>query len=229
MKKTDRKIKIKIAIMIMMILVIVVFTINYAPWIIEKAKRPEVLREYLRSFGGWGFLIFVLLQSAHVIILVIPGDIFNVCGGYIYGVPLGFLLSIIGIMIGTVCVFYISRLLGYDFISTIVSKDKIEKISNILNSSKGTFGMLIICLMPIIPKDLMMYIAGLTPVKASKLFPIYAISRIPATLIWVSIGAQVYDKNVMEISITLIGIALLIVVGIIIRNMHNRTHNKGNV
>jgi len=116
-KKIDKKIKIKLAILISLILLIVVFGINFAPWIIAKVKQPEVLRGYLRSFGSGGFIIYVLLQAAHVIVVVIPGDIFNVCGGYIYGVPLGFLLSIIGIMLGTVCVFYISRLLGYGFIN----------------------------------------------------------------------------------------------------------------
>ena len=228
-KKIDLKIKIKLAIMIMIILVIVVFAINFAPLIIEKVKQPEVLREYMRSFGGWGFLMYVLLQAAHVLLVVIPGDILNVCGGYIYDVPLGFLLSMIGIMLGTVCAFYISRLLGYEFISKIIPKDKIDKINNILNSTKGMIGMLIICLIPGIPKDLMMYVAGLTPVKASKLFFVYGLSRIPGTLIWVSVGAQVYDKNVMEIIITLIGLALLIVVGIILHNIHKRRQSIGKV
>lgn len=229
MKKVDSRIKIKLIIMILIALSIVALGINYAPWIIEKVKKPEVLREYLRSFGGWGFVIYILLQAAHVLLMVIPGDLFNVCGGYIYGIPLGFLLSIIGIMIGTVCAFYISRLLGYEFISKVIPKEKIEKISNILNSSKGTLGMLIICLIPVIPKDLMIYIAGLTPIKASKLFFIYALSRIPGTLIWVSIGAQVYERNVMEISIILIGFALLIAVGITLKNVYKRTQNKSNV
>lgn len=48
-------------------------------------------------------------------------------------------------------------------------------------------GMLIICLIPVIPKDLMMYVAGLTPIKASRLFFVYSISRIPGALIWVSV------------------------------------------
>ena len=155
-KKIDRKNIIKLTILILIILGIVVFGIKFAPWIIEKVKQPEVLREYLRSFGALGFLMYVLLQAAHVLLVVVPGDLFNVCGGFIYGVPLGFLLSMIGIMLGTVCAFYISRLFGYEFISKIIPRQKIEKISNILNSTKGMIGMLIICLIPVIPKDLMM-------------------------------------------------------------------------
>lgn len=229
MKKIDHKIQIKLSIMIMIIFVIVIFGINFAPWVIEKVKQPEDLREYLRSIGGLGFLMYILLQAVHVLLVVIPGDLFNICGGYIYGIPLGFILSMIGIMLGTVCAFYISRLLGYEFISKVIPKEKIEKISNILNSTKGMIGMLIICLIPVIPKDLMMYIAGLTPIKSSKLFLVYAVSRIPGTLLWVSVGAQVYEKNIMGISITLIGLVIVIVVGILLQSMYKKKQIKVKV
>lgn len=97
-----------------------IFGISFAPWVIEKVKQPDVLREYLRCFGNLGFLMYILLQAVHVLLIVIPGDLFNICGGFIYGIPLGFLLSMIGLMIGTVCAFYISRLLGYESVSKII-------------------------------------------------------------------------------------------------------------
>jgi len=228
-KKIDNKIKIKIAILILILISIVIFGINFAPWVIEKVKQPEALRQYLRSFGKLGFLMYVLLQVVHVLLVVIPGDLFNICGGFIYGISLGFVLSMIGIMLGTVCAFYISRLFGYGFISKIIPKEKIEKISNILNSTKGMVGMLIICLIPVIPKDLMMYVAGLTPIKASKLFLVYAFSRIPGTLIWVSVGAQAYNKDLKGIIVILIVMVLLIISGIILQNMYKRAEIRGNV
>jgi len=227
-KKTNVKTKIKFIIMILIILGIVVFGINFAPWVIEKVKHPEALRQYLRSFGGLGFLMYILLQAVHVLLVVIPGDLFNICGGFIYDIPLGFLLSMIGIMLGTVCAFYISRLFGYEFISKIIPKEKIDKISNILNSTKGMIGMLIICLIPVIPKDLMMYVAGLTPIKASRLFIVYAISRIPGTLIWVSVGAQAYNKNLKGIIVILIVMALLLISAILLQNKYKKTESNKN-
>ena len=85
--------------------------------------------------------------------------------------------------------------------------------------------MLIICLIPVIPKDLMMYIAGLTPIKASKLFFIYGLSQIPGMLIWVSVGAQVYDKNILGIVITLISLVILISTGLLLQNKYKRKQN----
>ncbi len=222
----DPKIKLKVLGLILTVLALGALAGCFAPWIIEKVKQPEVLRDYLRSFEGLGILFYVLLQAVHVLIVVIPGDLFNVCGGYIYGIPLGFVLSMTGIMIGTVCAFYISRLLGFEFISKIVPKDKIDKISSVLNSTKGMLGMLIVCLIPGIPKDLMIYVAGLSPVNASKLFLVYGVSRIPGTLIWVSVGAQVYERNAMEIAFTLIGTVLIASAVIILQNKYKLAKNN---
>jgi len=216
-KKLDRKNIFKITLLVIFVTVILLLAIKNAPWIIEYAKEPEKVREYLRSFGNFGAFIYVLIMALHVPTVVIPGDIFNVCGGYIYGIPLGFVLALTGIMLGSLAVFYISRLLGYEVVSKFISEDKLKKISEILNSNKGIVGLFIICLLPFIPKDLMMYIAGLTPIKASRLFPIYALSRVPGTLIWVSVGANVYEKNISGIVITILCFAVLVIGGIIVK------------
>ncbi|MEI7885461.1 MAG: VTT domain-containing protein [Clostridia bacterium] len=219
--KIEKKNKIKFLVLIIFALLIGALAIRYGAWITQNLKEPDKVRGYLLSFGNLGAVIYILVQALHVLIVVIPGDIFNICGGYIYGVPLGFSLSITGIMLGTVGAFYISRFLGYDFIAQIIPEEKIRKISNILNSTQGTVAMLIICLIPIIPKDLMIYIAGLTPIKASKLFFIYAISRIPGTLIWVSVGANIYEKNITGIILTVCGLALLLLACFLLQKKTN--------
>ena len=222
--KVNNRTLLKFALFIIFIFALIVFAVKYVPSLSEYAKNPIQTREYLLSFKGWGFVVYVLIQAVHVLLIVIPGDIFDVCGGYVFGVPKGTLLSMIGIMLGTVAAFYISRMLGYSFISRFIPAEKISKIGDILNSTKGTKGMLILCLMPLIPKDLMMYIAGLTPVKAPRLFFVYAISRVPGTLIWVTVGAQAYEKNVQGLVLTFSALAFIIMMGIILQRM---LKNKG--
>jgi uncharacterized membrane protein YdjX (TVP38/TMEM64 family) len=221
--KMNKRIVIKFIILLLILVLIGFVGIKYGPYIIEKAKEPEVARKYLLSYGYLGFLAYILVQAIHVIVVVVPGDIFNVCGGYIYGLPVGFLLSLTGIMIGTIIVFYISRILGHDFISMIIPEEKITKISVIINSSKGMLGMLVICLIPGIPKDLLMYVAGLTPIRASKAFSVYAISRVPGTLIWVSVGANAYERDYMNIFLTVV-MAIIFIVSVVL--FVKKTKNK---
>jgi len=87
------------------------------------------------------------------------------------------------------------------------------KLQDIDRSSKIKF----IFFIPIVPKDIMIYIAGITPIKASRLFIIYAISRIPGTLIWLSFGAKAYEGNILGIAITLILLAIFVIIGILLQ------------
>lgn len=219
----DKKSIIKFALLVLFGIVVIVLAVKYGPWISENAKEPEKVREYLRSFGGMGFAVYVLIQALHVLTVIIPGDVFNICGGYIYGIPVGFVLSLVGIMLGSVAAFYISRFLGYDFVSKFVPQQKIDKISNIINSTQGMVRMFIICIVPFIPKDLMMYIAGLTPVRAHKLFFVYALSRIPGTLIWVSVGANIFEQSPVGIILTVVGLIALLIAGFVINKKFKKS------
>jgi uncharacterized membrane protein YdjX (TVP38/TMEM64 family) len=207
--KVEKRAIVKLLFLVLIFTCIVIAGIRIAPWLIEHGRNPEYIRNYLNGFGKAGFLVFVLMHAVQVIIVIIPGDLFSICGGFVYGIPLGFALSFLGMMLGTVIVFYISRFFGADFISNFIAKDKIEKLSGILNSTNGTIGMFLVCSIPFIPKDVLMYAAGLTPVKASRLFLIYGLSRIPGMLIWVSIGSNTFEKNMWGLGTT---ISILLVV-----------------
>lgn len=206
----------KFILLIIVFVIIIAFAIKEGPALINLAEHPEDVRKYMLSIGMLGYVLFMLIQIAHVIIAVIPGDILYVLGGFVFGIPAGFIMSLSGVMIGSVIVFSFSRLLGYDFVRKVLSKEKIDKLSSVLNSSTGMFGLFVICLIPIIPKDPLMYVAGLTPVKASRLFIVYALSRIPVTLMWVAIGANAYDKNYSQMFIAIALLALVVLTGILL-------------
>jgi uncharacterized membrane protein YdjX (TVP38/TMEM64 family) len=221
--KIDRKISIKLVFLILIIATIIIIGFETAPWLIEHGRDPKFIRDYLAGYGNAGFLVYILIQVIHVIIVIIPGDLILICAGYVYGIPLGFVLSYFGLMLGSVIVFYISRYFGYEIVSKFISKEKIEKLSEILNSTKGKVGLLIVCCIPFIPKDLLMYIAGITPVKASRLFLVYGLSRIPATLIWVSVGANAFEKDWLELGITIaFTLVLLVILFFVGKNYHKK-------
>ena len=192
----------------------------------EHARDPEYIRNYLAGFGNVGFLVYMLIQTIQVVIVIIPGDIVSACGGFVYGIPIGFILSYTGLMIGSVIVFYISRIFGYDLVSRLISGKKIEKISETLNSTKGTVSLFIICCIPFIPKDIMMYIAGLTPVKAPRLFIIYGISRVPSVLIWVSVGANAFEKNILGLIITISILIIMIILLFFLNKFYHKNKNS---
>jgi uncharacterized membrane protein YdjX (TVP38/TMEM64 family) len=217
-----KKAIIKFSLFILFFLIIFIFAYLYGAELIHLAEHPDEVRKYMLSIGSFGYILFLLIQIIHVIIAVIPGDMLYVLGGFVFGLPIGFLLSYAGVMLGTFAVFYLSRYLGYDFVTIFISKDKIDKISKILNSVKGMLGLFVICLIPMVPKDPLMYVAGLTPIKASKLFFVYALSRIPVTLMWVVIGANAYERNYLEIAITVVILIALVGLGFILQKKESK-------
>ena len=227
--KLNRRVVVKLVLLTMILTTIVIVGIRIAPWLYETSKNPQHLRDYITGYGSYGFMVYILIQAVQVIIVIIPGDIVMIGAGFIYGIPIGFVLSYLGLMAGSVIVFYISRLFGYELVSRFIPIEKIEKINGILNSTRGTVGLFIICCIPFIPKDILMYVAGLTPINASRLFLVYGLSRIPTTLIWVSVGANAFDKDYVGLGITLaIMLALLIIVFFIGKNYHKRELKRTN-
>ena len=100
---------LKLIFLIFIFTIIVIIGVKTAPWLFEHARDPEYIRNYLAGFGNVGFLVYMLIQTIQVVIVIIPGDIVSACGGFVYGIPIGFILSYTGLMIGSVIVFYISN------------------------------------------------------------------------------------------------------------------------
>ena len=133
----------------------------------------------------------------------------------IFGVFIGSILSFIGVVLGSIIAFNISRFLGYNFVNRFIKKEKIDKFVNFFQSNTGFVSLFIFCNLPFVPKDILMYCAGLTPLKAKRTLFIYCISRIPGIIIWVSMGANIYNQSILGIAITL-GVLLLFILSIVL-------------
>jgi len=154
--------------------------IKLGPRVTELARKPEEFREWLNSFGWKGVLIFIGVQVLQVVIAAIPREVTQLAGGYLYGTFFGTIYSLAGIVLGSVIVFYAARLLGYPLVKLLVSPRQLEKFSFMLNNKKSETAMFILFLIPGIPKDILTYIAGITPVKPLRFFAIITIGRLPA-------------------------------------------------
>lgn len=176
------KLAVNIASIVVFIAFLVYLAIRYGPVITELAEDPERLSRELNSLGWKGVLVFLGLQTLQVVLAVIPGGVVQVAGGYIYGTWLGLLYSVTGIFLGSVIVFYAARLLGYPLVRMLVSPYNLKKFSFMINSSKSEIAMLILFLIPGMPKDVLTYMAGITPVKPLRFFTVSIIGRLPALL-----------------------------------------------
>lgn len=193
-------------------------TIQYGPSIIKMVRDPASFRTYILSFKPDDVLIFMLFQVLQVVIAAIPGELIQIAGGYLYGTLWGTVYSTVGILIGTAIVFFISRLLGFTIIKALVPQKTIEKFSFIMNSPKLEVTMFILFLIPGIPKDMLSYIMGLTPVTSGRFFMIYTIARLPGLIGASYIGSNLQKKEYLTVIIVSIITCILLICGLIFKD-----------
>lgn len=142
----------------------------------------EALRAWIASLGFIAPLGFIALQCIQVIIFVIPGEVPQIAGGYLFGLWWGSLLSVSGIIIGSAVNFLLARLLGVPFVRLLFSPEKIDYAGRIATSPRARISMFLLFLIPGIPKDILCYGAGLTPLTLRVFLLISTLGRLPGIL-----------------------------------------------
>ncbi|HOB08200.1 MAG TPA: TVP38/TMEM64 family protein [Limnochordia bacterium] len=196
-----RGLAVKLLLAAAFLAVMIWLTIAYAPAITELAGNPEHLRMRILAYGRLGVLVFIGLQIVQVIITAIPGEVVQVAGGYIYGTWPAAAYLLIGVILGSLAAFWLARLLGYTLIKQLISEEKLVHYTSLLSSQKAYSVIFTLFLIPGLPKDLLTYIGGLTPVKPLHFIVIASIARIPAMLVSAYIGANLQERDYLTVVI----------------------------
>ncbi len=216
--KTKPHLVVRIIMLVVFLSLVTYISFKFGPAITRLVSHPERFKEFIAAYGSASALLYILIQIVHVIIVLIPGEIVQIAGGYAFGTFFGTLYSVIGIFVGTLFVFFATRFVGYPLVRTFVSPEKLKKFDFLINSSKSEVALFILFLIPGIPKDTLVYISGLTPVKPWRFLLICTIARFPG--LWGSayIGANLQKKNYVPLWI-ISGLALvLFVIGILVKD-----------
>lgn len=213
-KKRNIIIKIIISILTLLIIALIVFYIFKKIGITN--ITIEKLRAFIQSKGLIAPLIFVSITFAQVTFIPIPSTVTVITGSLLFGPILSFLLSYIGMLLGSLFAFYLGKKLGLKFINWITG-DK-EVTQKYLNKLKGKEKIIIffMFLFPFFPDDLLCAIAGILPITYKEFIIMQIITRftsIGATLLFMSGEIIPYTGwgLVLIISISLLGIILFII------------------
>ena len=83
-------------------------------------SSSDKLSKFLQNLGPYSPAVFVLLQVLQVVAAPFPGELTGVAGGYVYGVTVGFLLSTVGLSLGSWVAFELASILGRPFVERFV-------------------------------------------------------------------------------------------------------------
>ena len=142
------------------------------------SSRHE-LRAWIQGWGVWAPLVFIGIQALQVIVFIIPGEVAQILGGYLFGAWKGTLLSVLGILIGSAVDFGLARALGRPFVAALVPPERLESMEKLLSTRSARIIFFLLFLIPGIPKDILCYVAGLTPIGFLFFIAASTLGRLP--------------------------------------------------
>ncbi len=173
-----------------------------------------------------GRLIFVGIQILQVFIAFIPGEVVEIAAGAVFGALEGTLLSLLGVTIGSVIIFLLTKWLGIKFVSLFISEEKINSMKFLKNDRSLNNLVFLIFFIPGTPKDLLTYFVGLTRMKLHTFLAISLIARIPSILTSTLAGNAINNNDWKSAIIIFSITAAVSIIGIIIYNIISKKRDK---
>ena len=171
-------------------------------------QDKHFLKRMLRDWGMLAPLLFILLQALQVVLSPIPGEATGFLGGFLFGEWLGFLYSSIGLTAGSVVAFMIGRWLGAHFVQNLVSKETWNKLGFIVEA-EGSILCFILYLIPGLPKDILCFFFGISPMPLWVFAIVSGLGRMPGTWILSAQGARTEAGAYIEaVAVTAVAIAI---------------------
>ena len=218
----SRKTKIKVFKIILAILVLTLF-IGITTYLFPVMKDLSSIegqiafKEKVDNSGMFGLLSLFGLQVAQIFLIIVPGEPIEILAGMCYGGFLGTIFIMVSAFIISTTIFFLVRKFGRKFVYDFCDEKKVAKIENselFQNPKKIELIMLILFLIPGTSKDLLVYIAGLLPIKPIRFILISSLARFPSVILSTLAGENLAIGD-WKMSIILYA-AVLIIVGIII-------------
>lgn len=200
MKKKENIKLIRILSTIAILIILAIFLWKLAPFMNDLSTKEGQIsfKNKISDMGFLGILLLFGLQILQILLVILPGEPFEVLTGMCYGVWGGSLFITLSVFITTTIIFFTVRKLGKKYLYNFFQKEKVDKImkSKALKNPRNL--EMILCLLfffPATPKDLFVYIGGLLPIKPLRFILISTLVRFPSVITSTMVGANITKGN----------------------------------
>ncbi len=221
LKKHHRRI-IKIISLVVLLGLVALVVVEFIP-LLQLISTPEGRLEFQQIIGEngfWGWLLMLGIQILQIIVALIPGEPIEVIMGLIYGTWGGLFTCLLGILMGTLAIFFAVRKWGYPLVAAFMEKEKMKKFNflHYQNTKRLEIITFLLFFIPGTPKDLLTYFAGLTTINPWRFFAIATLSRIPSVISSTYAGEQIFEGEIAGAIIIYGIIGVLGIGGILLNN-----------
>jgi len=210
--------KVLIAVIIFVLIILIAFAIRHSHTI-----SIYNLGYLLKSFGEWSYVLFFLLCVFRSFFLL-PCGFTSALGGLLFGTIKGSLITLIGYTLGSVILFYLSRILGKDWVRKFL-KNKASLLEKVVTQN-SFLSILILRVVPILPFDAVSCIGGVSDVKTTDYVMATFIGSLPGVFLYVYFGETLKSFSFRQIIVPLCIIILLSMVSVIYKLIERHRINQ---
>ncbi|MBI3597651.1 MAG: TVP38/TMEM64 family protein [Nitrospirae bacterium] len=172
------------------LLIFIVVCIVLFQWSgLGRYAKPEAIRAAIQSVGYLAPLLYLLIYSIAPVFFV-PGWIITIAGGLAFGPLWGTILTVVGATIGATLAFFVGRFLGRDFVTRLL-KEKFKTMDSLDEqaASRGFEVVFFLRLIPLVPFNVLDYMAGISKIGARDYILGTFLGIIPGTFAYVYLGS----------------------------------------
>ncbi len=228
MEKQERKRKQAVALVCLGLAVVVMVAIFWFVGrpMLQFVSQPDQFREWVDSHGLWGRVAFVGMMMFQVFVAIIPGEPLEIGAGYAFGVLEGTLLCVLATSLSGTLIFLIVKKFGMKFVTLFVSEEKIHSLKFLQNTRRLDLIAFLLFFIPGTPKDVLTYIAGLTPMRLSTWIFITTVARLPSVITSTVGGNALGTQEYLFAVIVFAATAVISGVGVLVYRKITQHHQK---
>ncbi|KAF7837232.1 TVP38/TMEM64 family membrane protein slr0305 family [Senna tora] len=158
----------------------------------------KILKKFLlwvhEDLGPWGPVVLAVAYIP-LTVLAVPASILTLGGGYLFGLPVGFVADSIGATVGAGAAFLLGRTIGKSFVvSKLKDYPQFRSVAIAIHRS-GFKIVVLLRLVPLLPFNMLNYLLSVTPVSIWEYMLASWIGMMPITLALVYVGTTLKDLS----------------------------------
>ena len=152
---------------------------------------PENIRNFIRSYGSEMMLVYIALTLVRGFFLI-PSTPFVIGGGMLFPdkLYLVLLISMVGVMVSATALYYFSDILGFSNYLDAKYPKEIGKWKTRLQSQKATYFVIGWSFFPLVPTDLICYVAGIVKMPFKYMFVGVFVGELVLDIFYVNFGSN---------------------------------------
>lgn len=158
----------------------ILLSILAASWM--TSENLQSLERFFESLGFGGWILMFLVQTIRIVFPVMPDEPFELLAGAMYGSFLGTITCVLGILTGSLIVFFIVRKFGVRLLYRIMKPEKLEQYDHLRHARTLDKISFLIYFLPGVPKDFYTYFVGLTNMSVGKFIFFVTFARLPSVV-----------------------------------------------